>query len=305
VHLDAARNSRTTSKSEENNDRTDFETSPLVSVIIPSRNSELTIAECLRSIISQSYRPIEIIVVDGLSTDSTQEIAQRMSALVISEDCGRSVAKNLGAKVAKGKYLFFVDADHKLGPGAIATCVKSIEGVDGVMIRDQDISGHSEVSRLIAARRRILSYDPLNVAVRFVRKDVFDTVGGFDLDLYAGEDLDFHGRCLKRGFKMVCSRATEWHLGSPSNLKGLLSRGLYYSSNHLTYASKNPLTSLMRINPLRLVTAWKKSDSPRPSLLPVVLFGFLTNAFLVLGIILNLGARERSARRFRNRLLDR
>src|SRR5437660_8044096 len=82
---------------------------PLVSVIIPSRNSERTIAECLTSIMSQSHKPVEIIVVDSFSTDSTKEIAQRMGALVVSHKGERSVAKNLGAKIANGKYFFFVD----------------------------------------------------------------------------------------------------------------------------------------------------------------------------------------------------
>ena len=266
--------------------------SPAVSVIIPSKNSDSTIANCLSSIISQSYEPIEIIVVDCFSTDLTREIAQRMGALVISHEGERSVAKNLGAKFAYGKYLFFVDADHKLNPDVIASCAKTIDGVDGVLITDQDIAKDSRVSRLIASRRKILSYDPLNVAVRFVKREVFDSVGGFDSDLYADEDLDFHRRFLKLGFKMAYSRATEWHLGSHVNLKGLLNRSLYYSSNHLSYASRNPLIAFRRISPLRVVAAWKKSNAPASDLLPVVLLGFLSNAFLMIGFLLNLNRRQ-------------
>src|SRR5438034_6161452 len=265
---------------------------PLVSVVIPSRNSARTIDDCLRSIILQSYKRIEIIIVDCISTDSTREIAQRMGALVISQYGERSVAKNLGAKFANGKYLFFVDADHKLGPDVIASCIKSVDGFDGVLINDQDISKDSKVSRLVASRRKILSYDPLNVAIRFVRRDVFDSVGGFDPDLYAGEDLDFHQRFLNRGYKMVYSPVTEWHLGSPANFKGLLNRSLYYSSNNLRYASKNPLIALKRLNPLRVVAAWKRSNAPASDLLPVVLLGFLSNAFLLIGILFNPGRRQ-------------
>jgi glycosyltransferase involved in cell wall biosynthesis len=246
----------------------------------------------LRSIISQSYEPIEIIVVDCLSTDLTREIAQKMGALVIPHEGERSVAKNLGAKFATGKYLFFVDADHELSSDVIASCAKTIDGVDGVLITDQDMATDSKVSRLIASRRKILSYDPLNVAVRFVRSEVFSSVGGFDPDLYADEDLDFHRRFLKLGFKMAYSRATEWHLGSPVNLRGFLNRSLYYSSNHLTYASRNPLISFRRVNPLRVVTAWRRSDVPGSDLLPVVLLGFLSNAFLMISVLLNLSARQ-------------
>jgi GT2 family glycosyltransferase len=231
-------------------------------------------------------------MVDCISTDSTREIAQRTGALVISNDGERSVAKNLGAKFANGKYLFFVDADHKLGPDVIATCVKTMDGVDGVLINDQDISKDSKLSRLVASRREILSHDPLNVAIRFMRRDVFDSVGGFDPDLYAGEDLDFHKRFLKLGYRMGYARATYWHLGSPANLKGLLNRSLYYSSNNLRYASKNPLIALKRLNPLRAVAAWRKSDAPASDLFPVVLLGFLSNAFLFIGVLLNLSRRR-------------
>jgi len=270
---------------------------PLVSVIIPSRNSEGTIVECLTSIMSQSHKPVEVIVVDSFSTDSTKEIAQRMGALVVSHNGERSVAKNLGAKIANGKYCFFVDADHKLGSDVIASCVRAINGVHGVLINDQDISKDSKVSRLVASRRKILSYDPLNVAVRFVRRDVFDSVGGFDPGLYAGEDLDFHTRFLKLGFTMVDSQSAQWHLGSPVNLKGLLNRSLYYSSNNVKYASKNPLIAFRRINPLRVVAAWKRSDAPASDLLPAVLLGFLSDAFLMIGVLLNLSARKETPKK--------
>jgi len=246
----------------------------------------------LKSIASQSYPEIEIIVVDASSTDLTRKIAQGLGARVISIEGERSVAKNLGAKFGNGKYLFFVDADHMIGPDVVATCVKAIDGVDGVLVNDQDISKESTVSRLVASRRKILSYDPLNVAIRFVRRDVFDSVGGFDPDLYAGEDLDFHQRFLNRGYKMVYSPATEWHLGSPANFKGLLNRSLYYSSNNLRYASKNPLIALKRLNPLRVVAAWKRSSAPASDLLPVVLLGFLSNAFLLIGVLLNPSRRR-------------
>ncbi len=269
-----------------------FDDPPLVSIIIPSRDSEWTIAECLRSIISQSYRPIEIIVVDCFSTDSTREIAKSMGALVISHRSERSVAKNLGAKCAKGKYLYFVDADHVLGSNVITTCVKMIDNADAVLVNDQDIVRNSMISRLVASRRKLLSHDPLNVAARFVRRDSFDRLGGFDTDLFAGEDLDFHRRFLLNDFKMAYSGATEWHLGSPVDLRGLVNRSMYYSSNYLGYASKNPLISIKRMNPLREVTAWKKSDVRESDLLPVILFGFLLSAFLMIGLLLNGRGRE-------------
>lgn len=264
---------------------------PLVSVIIPARNSEGTIVDCLNSVISQLHRPIEIIVVDSFSTDSTGEIARTMGATVVFHAGGRSAQKNWGAKFARGNYLYFVDADFKLEPNVITACVEAIDRIDGVVIRNQDIIRDSKVSRLIASRRKILSYDPLNVAVRFVRRDVFERLGGFDSDLYAGEDVDFHRRFLLHGFKMGYSQATDWHLGSPVTLRGLLTRNLYYSSNLLKLTSKNPSLMLRRMNPLRIVAAWKKNDARCSDLLPVVFFGFLSNVTLVVAALLHLPDR--------------
>lgn len=265
---------------------------PLVSIIIPSKNSEQTIAECIRSIRSQSYKPIEVIVVDAFSADSTREIAKRIGARILTHLGERSSARNLGAKCANGEYLYFVDADHELGPDAVAACIMAIETSDGVLIRDQDKIRDSRISRLVASRRRMLSYDPLNVAVRFVRNDVFHRLGGFDTDLYAGEDLDFHRRFLLHGFKMAYSEAQEWHLGSPVDLKGLLNRALYYSPNYVAYAAKNPLISIRRLNPLRVVKAWKKSDGRSPDLLLVLFLGLLSDIFLGTGVLINLGIQQ-------------
>ncbi len=268
---------------------------PLVSIIIPSKNSDDTMVECLTSVISQSYRPIEIIVIDDFSTDSTKEIAESMGSFVVSHGGERSSAKNLGASLARGEYLYFVNADHKLGPDAITSCLESIDGADGVVIRDQDIPRDTMVSRLVASRRRILSCDPLNVATRFVRKDTFHRLGGFDSNLYVGEDLDFHKRLLRSGFKLANSRATEWHLGPPVDWTGLLKRNLYYSQNYPKYVSKNPLISLKRLNPFRTVSGWKNSVTRDSDLLPIVLLGFLSDVFLVIGLMLSVTARNTSA----------
>ncbi len=265
---------------------------PLVSVIIPSRNSGRTITHSLRSITAQTYKTVEIIVVDCFSVDSTKQIAEKMGARVVSHGAERSVAKNLGAKLARGEYLYFMDADYQAATNVIATCVKALDYADGVLISNRDAAANSTVSRLIGSRREILSHTPLNVAVRFVKKEAFDRVGGFDPELFVGEDLDFHRRFIQHGFKVERSSAKEWHLGSPLDLKGLARRSLYYSKNQLRYASKNPSTALRRLNPFQEITAWRNSDAPGSDLMPVVLLGFLSNVLLMVGILLSLRTRR-------------
>jgi len=264
----------------------------LVSVVIPTRNSAATIADCVKSVMSQSHRPIEIIVVDNYSTDSTEEIAKRNGAIVMLRAGGRSAQKNWGAKFAKGEYLYFVDSDLILGPDVISRCLATIEGVDGVLVRTLDVNRGSRAARLIASRKRILSYDEMNVAVRFVRKEAFDRLGGFDPDIYVGMDTDFHRRFLLEGFRVRYSSATEWHLGSPLTVRGWLKRNLYYAPSLIKSTSKHPLYSLSRINPLHTVSAWKKSDAHGSDLILVVFLGFLSNISLALAALLTHRSRE-------------
>jgi len=88
---------------------------PLVSVIIPALNEEDYLPNCLKSIKSQTYKNIEIIVADNFSADKTQEIAAEFGARTIKVE-GKNLphVRNEGAKIAKGEILFFIDADSIL-----------------------------------------------------------------------------------------------------------------------------------------------------------------------------------------------
>ena len=88
-----------------------MEKEPLVSIIIPTYNSEKTLAKCLESIKKQTYKNIEVIVVDRFSADSTIEIAKRYGARIYQLDCERAKAKNFGLGIARGEYIMFVDSD--------------------------------------------------------------------------------------------------------------------------------------------------------------------------------------------------
>jgi glycosyltransferase involved in cell wall biosynthesis len=92
-------------------------TTPLVSVIIPAYNSEKYIAETLRSVIAQSYKNLEIIVVDDASTDNTLQVVESMDitrpiAVIKKEkNSGAAASRNLGYKYSKGSLIKCLDAD--------------------------------------------------------------------------------------------------------------------------------------------------------------------------------------------------
>lgn len=85
---------------------------PLVSVIVPVYNAEEYLAQCIENILQQTYKNIEIIVVDDGSSDSSAEIAERYAVkLIRQENLGVSVARNKGIEAALGQFLHFMDVD--------------------------------------------------------------------------------------------------------------------------------------------------------------------------------------------------
>jgi glycosyltransferase involved in cell wall biosynthesis len=100
---------------------------PAVSVIVPARNEEACLGECLASLVSQSGVDFEIIVVDDHSTDRTREIAQSFHRVRIIEAgpvptgwTGKNNAVSAGARAARGEWLLFTDADTVHLPGSLA-----------------------------------------------------------------------------------------------------------------------------------------------------------------------------------------
>jgi len=83
---------------------------PTVSVVITTKNEEKNIENCLQSIKGQTFRNIELIVVDNFSEDATVEIAKEYAAKVYSKGPERSSQRNYGAHVSSGEYLLYLDA---------------------------------------------------------------------------------------------------------------------------------------------------------------------------------------------------
>ena len=106
---------------------------PLVSIIIPVYNAENYISQCIESVLSQSYQSFEIIIVDDGSTDTTLEILNKYAEcderifIHCQENQFTAVARNNGFCFAKGKYVFFLDADDYLHQDMLQKTVEKAE----------------------------------------------------------------------------------------------------------------------------------------------------------------------------------
>ena len=123
---------------------------PILSIIIPTHNSESTIKRCLDSLSSQSIprETFEIIVVDDGSKDKTVQIANECKAdsIIVTEPCFQGKARNTGAKNAKGEFLAFIDSDCIAKEGWIDSVISELKKLDAVTGPIQNGNSHSNVA---------------------------------------------------------------------------------------------------------------------------------------------------------------
>lgn len=201
---------------------------PLVSVIIPIRNEQLFIEGCLRSLLQQDCSlPYEILVVDGRSTDGSQEIVRRMQAQhnnvhLLDNRAGIvPTAMNLGISEARGEFIVRADAHSSYPPHYLQTCIELLNSTQA-----DNVGGHAVTlpagpglgARLVAG----LLTSPFGVGNSYFRtamregyvdtvpfgafrKELFERIGLFDETLGRNEDNELNARILRAGGKVYLS----------------------------------------------------------------------------------------------------
>ncbi len=173
----------------------------LVSVIIPVKNSSITLDACLQSIKRSYYNNIELIIVDDHSTDNSVEIARKYNCQVIesTDGNGANYARNLGAKLASGNILIFLDSDVVVDRDTIQTIVESLEtdktdavvGVYSTQHRNENIvSQYKNLWIRFSYLKSPPAIDWLFGAVSGIKRDAFEKIGGFNVELLAHKGHD-------------------------------------------------------------------------------------------------------------------
>jgi GT2 family glycosyltransferase len=186
-----------------------------VSVIVPVYNGSRLLPGCLSALQQQTRRPDEIIVVDDGSTDDTFAVAGRLGVTVLSQpNAGPAAARNLGARVARGRLLLFTDAD----------CVPASDWVERMVapFTDPGLAGakgeyRTRQQELVARfvqqeyqdrydRMAGLAYiDFVDTYSAAYRRDIFLALGGFDVTFPTAsvEDQEFSFRMARQGYRLV------------------------------------------------------------------------------------------------------
>lgn len=195
---------------------------PLVSIIIPVYNSENTIIETIDSVINQTYKNIEIIVINDGSSDNSaflvQELNYQQINLISISNSGAAKARNIGIQNAKGSYIQFLDADDILSSNKIEEQVKILETnndidlcfcrtivfthrliletnqhVNSEIFDFEKILGIELLKKLLGINNKVFMILP---SAYLVRKGIIDIAGEWDETLTLDDDGEFFSRVL-------------------------------------------------------------------------------------------------------------
>lgn len=185
----------------------------LVSIIIVSRNAKNTIKRCLDSVVNQTYRNIELVVVDS-SNDETVHILEEYKnrspfpfRIIYQEPKGVGIARNTGIENAKGDVLVLVDADCWIDKEFVEKIVKPFSEsgkVLSVYTGIVQIASTGIFPTLIGVYERVMHYSDVRktksekISTHVVRKNLYDFVGLYDPNLKSGEDVELFNRLFEK-----------------------------------------------------------------------------------------------------------
>lgn len=175
------------------------------SIIIASYNSASTIADTLESILNQSFKDIEIIIIDNKSEDNTLTIIDKIKRnnenikVYVARDKGIYDAMNMGIKYASGKWLYFLGSDDVLYDSKVLEdiyLIVDLDEYDFIYGNVKFLHSSKIYAGAFSLERLLLGCNICHQAI-FYKKRIFDILDSFNLRYKVWADWDFNIRCFK------------------------------------------------------------------------------------------------------------
>jgi GT2 family glycosyltransferase len=223
---------------------------PFISAIIPNRNEEKYLPDCLQSICESDYPKdqMEVLVVDGLSTDRSRAIVAEFSSkhpfirLIDNPKLILAAAWNIGVKESQGNVVFAMNAHAVIEPNYFRVCLKYLESHHADCVgpviethpQDETVLGKSIAAALSSpfgvgqSRFRTGVDKPTwvdTVHCCAYRKEVFQRIGFYNEELVRSQDIDLHMRLKRTGGRILLVPDIKIHYFTRSSLKGFVKYG--------------------------------------------------------------------------------
>ena len=172
--------------------------STLVSVVIPVRDAEAYLGQAIRSVLGQTYRRVDPIVVDDGSQDRTAEVISGFGDAVRSvrqEPAGTAAAVNRGIGLARGSLLAFLDADDLWTPEKLALQTAALDRDAGLDL----VFGHVRQFHDGDPRPEGEALPGLSKGTMLIRRESLERVGTFDTSWRVGDFVDWYARAADAG----------------------------------------------------------------------------------------------------------
>jgi FkbM family methyltransferase len=253
---------------------------PLVSVVMPCYKQAQYLPEAVASVIAQTFKDWEIIIVNDGSPDDTRQVTreliqkypQRRIRLLEQKNWGLAYARNGGIRAAAGAYVLPLDADDKVEPTLLEKAVAALEAQPEIAIVYTDVAHFGATEKVIQAAEydfaKLCLNNQLNYCSLF-RREAWDQAGGYNGNMLWGyEDWDFWIGCGERGFvaRRIPGPLLHYRVKSASMYTSAVAHDEELRArivlNHPALFDPRSL--------LKARTTWSASRTPSPSTTPKV-----------------------------------
>jgi glycosyltransferase involved in cell wall biosynthesis len=213
---------------------------PLVSIIVTTYNNTATLDACLASVTMQSYKHVELLVIDNNSTDNTKQIARAFTDKVYNKGPERSAQRNYGVDQAHGDYVMIIDSDMELTGDVVRACVEQAithPELKAFVVPEESF-GQGFWAQCKRLERSFYVGVPWMEAARFFDRLTYLAVGGYNESLISGEDWDLSQRVGDRG---PLGRIDKYIRHNEGQLRLLrtLKKKYYYAQQFAHYLAAN------------------------------------------------------------------
>lgn len=214
-----------------------------VAVVVPTKNSGRTLEACLRSLRNQSIVCV-IVVVDNYSADDTIGVASKYADIIAIAGPERSRQRNVGAALTKAPILGFIDSDMVVDANVAEQAMSALySGSGGVVVPERSF-GVGFWADVRSFERSFYHGSDTVEAARFFRRDVFESVGGFDESMEpGGEDWDLTIRVRRVASVGRILSEIAHDEGRPTFWRACKKKG-YYAAGLRSFARKHGTMSL-------------------------------------------------------------
>jgi arabinofuranan 3-O-arabinosyltransferase len=214
---------------------------PVVTVVVPTRNSIRTVRACLESVRAQRQAGVELVVVDNFSTDGTYEVAVAIADFVVQRGPERSAQRNAGLEIARAPWVLWIDADMVLSPDCVCRALETAGTTASSAVAIPEVTvGPGFLTRCRALERSCYVDDPSLHNPRLLRRDLLLELGGFHEDMSGPEDTYLRHRLRGMGVDIALAPVMIEHDEGRLTWADVLRKRVYYGRSLPEFVAQTP-----------------------------------------------------------------